>query len=235
MSREPTSRERFDAMVRERGVERLVLFSDAVFAIAMTLLVLDLRVPIIPPDLSTEVTSRLLAHRLAALGPAYFGYLLSFVVIAIYWRAHHRKFLAIDRLDGGLVVLNLAFLLSISFLPFPTAVLGRYGNTTVAVVLYAASMAVAGVLSGAITFWSVRRGLLSEEVDPSYASLNGMWRPLILAAVFALSIPLAFASPEWAECSWVLMLPITVLVVALYRRGERRRTPSTAANLDIGP
>src|SRR5437660_9370808 len=99
-------------------MDRLMFFSDGVFAIAITLLVLQITVPI--PGLSEHQLGDALRH----LGPKYFGFVLSFLVIGRYWMAHHRVFEYIKRFDMPLVWLNLAFLLLIAFLPFPTAVLG---------------------------------------------------------------------------------------------------------------
>jgi uncharacterized membrane protein len=225
MAGAPTPQERFETRFRERGVERLIMFSDAVFAIAMTLLVLDLRVPLIPSSLSTDATNSQLARDLANLAPAYFAYVLSFTVIAVYWRAHHRKFLAIERVDDGLVVLNLLFLLSVSFLPFPTSVLSRYGNTVVATVLYACSMTLVGALSGLITLWAGRRHLNAPEVDVGHARFAG-WRSMVVPIVFAVSIPVALADPKLARWMWLLIAPLIVATDLIYRRGRRRPTPT---------
>src|SRR5919197_2493902 len=98
-------------------VERIAFFSDAVFAIAMTLLVVQLSVPTGPAGE--------LGHTLRARGSKFFAFGLSFLVIGQYWLAHHRVFRHIRRYDLGLLWLNLLWLLAIAFLPFPTAVLGN--------------------------------------------------------------------------------------------------------------
>ena len=104
----------------QRELDRLIYFSDAVFAIVMTLLVLEIRVPEVPPSLAAaEVPTKVLA-----LGPKFFSYVLSFLVIGIYWIAHHQTFRYVQSYDRRLLWLNLIFLLSISFIPFPTGLLG---------------------------------------------------------------------------------------------------------------
>src|SRR5512137_1560994 len=90
------------------GLERIFLFTDAVMAIAITLLVLDLRVPEGPAGLG---------RALIALWPSYLSYLLSFVIIGNYWLSHHRLFRAIGRYDDRLVWLSLLFLFFIALLP----------------------------------------------------------------------------------------------------------------------
>jgi uncharacterized membrane protein len=115
-----------------RELDRIVFFSDAVFAIAITILVLDIRVPdgLSPAELPAEVLG---------LWPKYLSYVVSFLVLAIYWQAHHRVFRPIRGYDGTLVWLNFLFLMAVAFLPFPTSLLGEYGREQVSVVIYAAN------------------------------------------------------------------------------------------------
>jgi len=116
----------------ERGTERIEAFSDGVFAIAITLLILDFRVPHAATSLRAE-----LLH----LWPSYFALVLSFVMIGIYWANHHYIFKLVEKTNHALNLLNLLFLLTISFLPFPTSVLGGYmrtpGEQTTAATFYA--------------------------------------------------------------------------------------------------
>ena len=105
----------------ERGTERAEAFSDGVMAIAITLLILDIKVPHPPGATSTNLLEELLR-----LWPSYFALVLSFVMIGIYWANHHYVFKLFKKTDHGLNLLNLLFLLCISFLPFPTDVLGNY-------------------------------------------------------------------------------------------------------------
>jgi uncharacterized membrane protein len=101
---------------------RIEFFSDAVFAIAITLLILEIKVP---PVHSAEASMNLGAA-LLALYPSYFGYVFSFLMIGIYWANHYRIFKLYRRGDDVLVLLNIFFLMGIAFLPFPTGVLAEY-------------------------------------------------------------------------------------------------------------
>ena len=118
----------------ERGTERIEAFSDGVFAIAITLLVLEIKIP------HLQGGSNLFSS-LLGLWPAYFGYVLSFVMIGIYWANHHYIFKLFRKTNHALNLLNLLFLLFIAFLPLPTEVLGDYlldpTNQTTAVTVYA--------------------------------------------------------------------------------------------------
>ncbi|MBV8506654.1 MAG: DUF1211 domain-containing protein [Alphaproteobacteria bacterium] len=117
----------------ERGTERIEAFSDGVFAIAITLLILDIKLPHLK---NSDLLSSLLQ-----LWPAYFAYVLSFVMIGIYWANHHYIFKLFQKTNHALNLLNLLFLLFIAFLPLPTEVLGEYlldkANQTTAATVYA--------------------------------------------------------------------------------------------------
>jgi uncharacterized membrane protein len=191
---------------------RLMAFSDGVFAIAMTLLVVQLTVPLIPDNLSEAEIGHRLATGLLALGPAYLSFGVSFLVTAAFWMAHHRIFGYLRRYDAGLLWLNVLLLLCVAFMPFPTAVLGRYGDQTVAAILYATSLAVAGLVSASISVYASRRGLVDPAARPRVRA--GVGRGLILPAVFLASIPIALFSPSAAEYSW---LAVVVVDFALNR------------------
>jgi len=105
------------------STQRLEAFSDGVFAIAITLLILEIKIP----DHET-LQHQSLSHYLLALWPKYFAYVFSFIVIGIFWANHHYIFKLYKRTDHSFNILNVFFLLTISFLPFPTAIFGEYIN-----------------------------------------------------------------------------------------------------------
>src|SRR3954454_8361492 len=105
-------------------LERTIFFSDAVFAIAITLLALEIQVPQIP-DGSVPA---LLPTALLSLWPKFFSFLISFWVIGNYWLAHHRIFHYINGYDRGLLLINLLFLMWIVLMPFSSSLVGEYGN-----------------------------------------------------------------------------------------------------------
>jgi uncharacterized membrane protein len=108
----------------ERGtdIERIVFFSDAVFAIAITLLALEIRVPDVPDDPAA------LREAFLALGPVFFSFFISFWFVGTYWVAHHRVFHHIGGYDRRLLFINLLFLMWIVLLPFSSSLLGEYGD-----------------------------------------------------------------------------------------------------------
>lgn len=148
-----------------RGPERLEAFSDGVFAIAITLLVLEIRVPpaedLAKPDL--------LIRALADLWPSYLGYVVSVVTIGIMWANHHNLFRLIGNVSHGLILANLLLLLGVGFVPFPTALLAATLGTPsdqIGVLVYAATFVGLAVAFN-ILWWEIRRrpGVLRPNVD----------------------------------------------------------------------
>lgn len=166
------------------GLERIVFFSDAVFAIAITLLALEIRLPPLPES----ATNAQLLAALNSLWPHYLSYMISFLAIGMMWIAHHRAFRQVHAYSDRLMLLNILFLMMIGFLPFPTAVIGEFGNV-VGTIFYAAAMAAAGLIFALL--WQYVR-----------AEGRVFWTPLI----FLLSIPLAVWSPDAAKYFWLLIL-----------------------------
>lgn len=171
---------------------RLEAFSDGVFAIAITLLVLQIGVPRIEAGQS-------LAEALRHLWPSYFGYALSFATIGVMWANHHAMFKDIDRQDHTLVVLNLLLLMTISFLPFPTAVVAAYirdaDGRLVATLAYGATFTVIATAFDAMWLYaSYERRLIDEHVsDGRLRSRTRRYLPGPL--MYGITLPLAFISP----------------------------------------
>lgn len=181
------------------GLERLVFFSDAVFAIAITLLALEIRLP--PGEYATSAA---LLAALLGLWPKYLSYGVSFLVVGSYWLAHHRMYRSIARYDRRLLFLNLLLLLCVGFVPFPTAVLGDYADA-VATIFYAGTLAVTGVMSALVWWHASHAGrLLTRPLAPRALRASYL-RALVAPAVFGLSIPLALVSSDLARLSWLLI------------------------------
>src|SRR6185503_365540 len=141
--------------------ERVVFFSDAVFAIVITLLVLELKVPHLG-----DHTEPALRHSLVELLPRVAGFVISFLIIGLMWIEHHRIFRYIADYDAGLLWRNLFLLLCVSFVPFPTALFSENFWSRTAFILYAASFG--GVATAKFFIWrhAVAAKLLKEGVTP---------------------------------------------------------------------
>jgi uncharacterized membrane protein len=182
---------------------RTVALSDGVFAIAMTLLVLNLGIPKLAPGHHGELGHALLDRRTEL-----YCYALSFAVIGLHWVRHHTLFRAVTRIDTRLTVLNLAYLAVVAFLPYPTGVLGTYGSEAASVVLYASTGAILGIL-GALVRGHVLRAHLVSDLGVRVIARREHWA--IVPAIFLTSIPIAFVSVGAAELWWLLFLVPGVL------------------------
>lgn len=184
--------------------ERLVMFSDAVVAITITLLVLDIRLPVGAADLNDTELWRALVET----WPRMLGYLISFAVIGAFWLGHHQKFAVITKAARGLIVLNLMFLCCIGIVPFVTALLAENPGV-LATQVYASVMAACALMLGIIWLFAILRGL----IDPT-VSRREQWKIFLLSllstAVFAVSIPVATYDPDLAKFSWLLLLPLSM-------------------------
>ena len=202
-TRTPQRLDQYSTPENRLAIERLVFFSDAVFAIAITLLVLDFRLP----EGASSADSRELLRLLVGLWPKFLAFLISFWVIGLFWISHHRKFLYIQRIDSRLVTLNLLTLMMIVFIPFPTAVMSENVSFT-ASAFYALTMILAS-LSGLILWRHATRDhrLVERGFDRSQ-----VWReasaPLATIAIFTLSIGVAAIDAGLARIFWVLVFPV---------------------------
>ena len=202
-----------DVVEPDDDVKRLSAFTDAVMAIAMTLLVLDLD----KPDPS-QITNVAQLHDALDQWSAYISFALSFWVIAVYWRVHFRTFRRFRRVDGMVVQLSLLFLFGITFLPFPTAILQRFTEDRVAVLLYTATLAAVGYSWAALWYYSVRKEHLVLRGEDG-TMRNGLERSLIPPIVFTLSFCVTWIDPALGLWIW-LLIPI----VGLFRRITSRRS-----------
>jgi uncharacterized membrane protein len=191
------AREREAKKREEHEVEfsRIVAFSDGVFSIAITLLVLGITVdPGLPHDK--------LAHALWEEREAVLAYAISFAVIARFWLVHHAFFSQVRAFDTRLIALNMLYLGFLVLIPFSSQVLGDYGGQLPAVVVYSANLA-AVVLIGQWMSWDARRaGLAKIDAETARESLL---RAIFIAAVFLLSIVIALFDASIAPYTWLLL------------------------------
>ncbi len=180
------------------GLERIIFFSDAVFAIAITLLALDLKLP-------TTAATGSLSHSLFKLWPAYQSYVTSFLVIGLYWVGHHHYFRFIRSYDYIFISLNIALLGCIAALPFATSVLDRYPTHPGAVAFYAFFMAMTGYLNTMLWCYAAAGGRLINRLSWKRQRLL-LQRALAPPVVFTVSIGLAVFNPALAKLSWIAVV-----------------------------
>ncbi|MEK6374390.1 MAG: TMEM175 family protein [Acidobacteriota bacterium] len=168
---------------------RLEAFSDGIFAIAITLLILEFRAP-------EAHNARDLTRALTAQWPSYGGYVLSFLIIGIMWANHSHIFRLIKRADHTVGMINLVLMMTIAFLPYPTSVLARHiGNAATrgpATLFYSASILITAIPWSWLWMHALRAGLIDapdEERDRVTASFRFGWIPWLITTVIALFWP----------------------------------------------
>ncbi len=206
MSRERTVRRREE---NEVEFSRIVAFSDGVFAIAITLLVLNLSVP---EHIHGDDLNEVLWEQRQDL----IAYAISFAVIGRFWVVHHRFFSSVVGFDGRLLGLNLFYLGWIALFPFSAQVFGDHAGDAAAIVLYALNLA--GItLVGMLMATDARRAGLAKM--PPEEAREGQRRALVIAAVFLASIPVALLDPHVAPLLW-----LALFFDSIGRRVSRRRS-----------
>lgn len=198
-----------------RSVDRLVFFSDAVVAIAITLLAIDLPAP-------TGATARAFWASARANDGSYLAFLISFLIIAIAWSHHHEAFKYVQRSDVWLRNLTMVWLLTIILIPFAAKLLTGYGEDNVTVHalrwgFYALLQTVEAAALFAMTRRMASRGLAAEK-DERRAALHTDWQSWGTMLGFGLSIPVFFAT----SYGWVLWIAGPVLTARLGQAYKRR-------------
>jgi len=184
---------------------RTLAFTDGLFAIAMTLLVVDLSVPVIRDTDSVHQ----LANALSDDKETFVSFFISFAVIGRYWLAHHAYISGLARIDRGLIALNLVYLAFIAFLPFPTALLGEYFENPLSVAIYAVNVAVVSGMEVVLFSRAQNHGLMNQTL-PREVYRYGVLMSLTPVLFFMISIPVAFVSTTLAVCLWFLGIPLAV-------------------------
>jgi uncharacterized membrane protein len=188
-----------------RGSEefsRVLAFSDGLFAIAMTLLVVGIGVP----ELTDGGDEGELLDAYSDLIAEVISFFISFAVIGRYWVAHHRFFALLRAMDYTLVWLNLLYLAFIAFLPFPTGVLGNYFENPISVATYALAVAIVSGLEVVLFRHAYRAGLLVRKMpEPVYRW--GVRSSTLPVVFFVLSVPVAFLNTVAAVIVWFLAVP----------------------------
>jgi len=192
---------------------RIEAFSDGVFAIAITLLILEIRVP-------PQTHDGVLRDALRDLWPSYVAFLASFMTIGVMWLNHHRLFSLINKKDDGLIVLNLLLLLGITWLPFPTGLLaehllGPHVDQQAAAIVYAGSFFAIAIVFNVMWRYAIHRKIVSEEVNAA-----GITRQYALGPImYAVLVAVAFFSAEWCLTMSILYALYFALPPSLWRRG----------------
>jgi uncharacterized membrane protein len=203
----------------ERGqsleFERFATFTDAVFAIAMTLLVLDVKIEPIVRDAGNP---SVMWSRLGDLVPEFVAFGVAFILLGFYWIAHHGFVARLAAFDQRLMMLNLVYLAFVALLPFPSFLVGEYEENPVSVIVFAIVLAVISAMETVMFVYAHRSGLLRERLDPAayrFEVLSSL-QPVV---VFLVTLPLAYVNTTLTLLSWAVISP--AMGAALDRWGRR--------------
>lgn len=201
---------------KEFQVERLILFSDAVFAIAITLLIIDIKVPELEVGHSNEQS---FLNGLLSLIPKFFGFVVSFFIIGLYWYIHHKMFGYVINYNGKLIWLNLVFLFSIVLMPFSTAVYSEYSTAEHIHLIAPYSIYVLNIcLTGVLNYFLWRyignsKNGVTEDFPTGDFLLKAKIRSLLLPGIFLLSLLIAFLFNPFIGRYTLFLIPIIMSLV----------------------
>ncbi len=180
---------------KEFQLERMILFSDAVFAIAITLLVIEIRVPVLDGDISDKEILR----ALLPLSFKFNGFIISFFIVALYWTVHHRMFGYVEHYNETLLWLNLFFLFSIILMPFSSGIYGEYAHKIQLIIpygIYVINICLTGFTN--YFLWKYIGNPKHKVAAPALDSTTlhlAIRRSLIVPAVFFASFLLTLLAP----------------------------------------
>ena len=194
---------------------RIEAFSDGVFAIIVTLLVLEIHVP----QVQDKDISAALGRSLLIMAPKFLSYILSFVIVCIWWVAHHHLFHILKRSDRGLLWLNSLFLLWLAFIPFPTALMGDFPGERVSVMCYGAVTTLAGVSFCLMRYYAFYVAkLVDQRIDRHLLKL-AMLRSVLNPFLHSIAVLLAFVDTRFSIALYII-LPLMFFVPSKLERHE---------------
>lgn len=191
------------------SLERLVFFSDAVYAIAITLLVIEIEVPHFAPGLSRAEQW----NELGTLWPKFLAFILSFLVIGRFWMGHHQLFERATGFSTRLLWPNLLMLLAIAFMPFATAILGSNIGFFVPALIYNLTLLVTALLAFNLHWRLERLGLTPRDDDPIERGV-----PQATVSAAALTVAMTFFAPLYSQWAMITLPLWQRLYARLLRR-----------------
>lgn len=202
---------------KEFQLERMILFSDAVFAIAITLLVIEIKIP----DIHEGVSDKLLLRSLKHLIPKFSGFIISFMLIGLYWTVHHRMFGFVTSYTRKLLVMNLFFLFFVALMPFSTGFYSEYAGQElfqqqlkVPLTFYVLNFCCMGFIN--YFMWryitNPKNKVSEPPIDPLTASL-ARTRSLVVPIIFLLMLPVAYFTNVLFAVYMPMFIPIVLRII----------------------
>jgi uncharacterized membrane protein len=195
----------FNSFMSTSRIETLV---DGIFAIAMTILVLNLNIP----DINGPLTSVAFQNAVYSIWPDVLSFVLSFVLLGVFWNIHHRTFHQIEKVDKVLLWINMIWLLFIVLVPFSNTLTGgQYGQFPLAHLIFNLNMlGIAGFIS-LNWFYASKKGFIHERVDSVRINIY-KWVYVSFILITLLAIVLSFIIPHWSSMAYILIIPTEYLI-----------------------
>jgi uncharacterized membrane protein len=205
------------------GIERLLALTDGVVAIALTLLVLQLQVPVTHLLTKNPDSARVLWDALDVDAAEISSYLVSFLVIAQFWMVHHRVLRGMKGHSEGLAWRNFGFLLALTLMPFTSDLIGRYGSNPVAITLFGLNLVAISLSTQWIYLYAARHNLVVDAARSAEDERTAKVRVVLVIGIVSLSIVLAWTAPKLAKFTWLLFLLVPPTAIRLSRalKGSR--------------
>jgi uncharacterized membrane protein len=207
-------------------IDRLLALTDGVVAIALTLLVLQLRVPELTQNMDS---AKALWHALNVDGGELTSYLISFLVIAQFWLVHHRILRTMRGHSEGLAWRNFAFLLALTLMPFTSDLMGRYSDNPLSVTFFAINLLALSLSTQWIYLYAINHHLVVDKRRSSYEERLGRVRSSLTIVVIAIAIVLAWTDTSVARYVWLLFLVVPVLGSRIASRAEPEQPAQASA------
>lgn len=200
-----TNQEDSPKAIRWLTTNRLEALVDGIFAFAMTLLVVGIDIPTIPETTANQE----LPKALSALWPKFSSYILSFVLLAIFWIIHHKQFRSIKRINESFIWINILILMFIVFIPFSTQLIGEYENVRLANVIFELNMLIIGMLFYIQWTYALNNNLTDLAPGGLDVTLSKK-RNLVIPIVSLLAIALSLLTPQWSTLIY-LAIPFIMI------------------------
>jgi uncharacterized membrane protein len=187
---------------------RLETLVDGIFAIAMTLLVLNVKVPQMAQTSATAGLSRALTH----LRPHFTAFVISFLLLAVFWMAHHRQFKSIKKVDGTFIWLNILMLLLIVFVPFSTGLMGEYETVQIAHLFFDLNLLFIGLTMFVYWWYAGKDNRLMVDGFTKAQYHYGIKRNAVLPVVSIVAVGVTFVAPQYSSLAFLAIPGIMPLL-----------------------
>jgi uncharacterized membrane protein len=216
------------------GIDRLLALTDGVVAIALTLLVLQLQVPVTAVLTKHPDSARALWHALNPDVSEMTSYLVSFLVIAQFWMVHHRILRGMKGHSEGLAWRNFGFLLALTLMPFTSDLIGRYGTNPLAITLFGLNLVAISLSTQWIFLYAARHNLILDVARSTRDERIARVRIILVISIVGLSMVLAWTAPKLAKFAWLLFLVVPPTAARIGRVLEHRRRLPPLENEEPG-